>query len=173
MKRDDADQLRRDLRRILPMTASVYKANFGLFFLLSAPVIPIDIGTYVVTDWARDPVASERPVFVAILAIVQLAATLIASLAIVAAAGSIVTLRPVGIVQAYSLALDRFATAWWASLRACLHVLLFAVTVMGIPWAVQRAVRWMFIEQSVILEGTNARHTLSQSAAVIGGPHSW
>ena len=45
------------------------------------------------------------------------------------------------------------------------------LTVVGIPWAVQRSVRWYFLSQAVMLEHKTAKEALSASADVVAG--SW
>ena len=69
----------------------------------------------------------------------------------------------------YDAAFERVWTLFGAILRAAGIALLFAITIIGIPWAIQRMVRWLFIEQAVILDGVTASEALGRSAAAVEG----
>lgn len=49
------------------------------------------------------------------------------------------------------------------------HVVLLFLTIVGIPWAVRQAVRWVFIPQVVVFEGLRARDALQRSAELVRG----
>jgi hypothetical protein len=55
---------------------------------------------------------------------------------------------------------------------ALLLVLLLLVTVIGIPYAVKKAVDWAFVQQAAGFEGLRGRAALSGSSAVVRG-HWW
>ena len=93
--------------------------------------------------------------------------------------------------RAYGVVLTRFWTLVGAFLRAAIVVLPFLaffsvsvasylgapallalaglVLIIPMPWAIQRGVRWLFIHQAVILDGTSARAALSYSADAVQG----
>ena len=48
---------------------------------------------------------------------------------------------------------------------------LFFITIIGIPWAIQRLVRWLFVQQTIMLENATPEEALSRSASVVIG--SW
>jgi hypothetical protein len=147
----------------------MYRGRLGFFLAIAAVAIPVDIATAVVGEWAADPADGERQVLFLLMTVVQLAFTLLVSAAIVTAAAAQTLGRDATFADAYAHALDRFSTLWWASLRVLFHVLLFAITIVGIPWAVQRFVRWLFVEQTVVLEGVNTKDALARSANVVIG----
>jgi hypothetical protein len=75
--------------------------------------------------------------------------------------------------------LDAYAAAWscaWdlfrARMLAVAIVAALAVTVVGIPWAIRRAVSWAFIEQAVLLDRQGWRDALLASEAAVRG-HWW
>jgi hypothetical protein len=51
-------------------------------------------------------------------------------------------------------------------------VLLLTISVIGIPWAVNRSVRWMFASQAAVLSGIRGKTALDDSAAAVRG-HWW
>lgn len=169
MNRDEYGKFKQGLSGILSATWHMYTGHFALFFALSAVTIPVDIATSALAIWALDPTNSEGQVFWVLMTIVQYAFALLASAAIVSAAAKDLGGQPIGFAAAYANALDRFGTLWWSSLRVVFHVLLYAVTIIGIPWAIQRLVRWFFVEQTVVIEGMNAKDSLSGSAAAVLG----
>jgi hypothetical protein len=69
-------------------------------------------------------------------------------------------------------AFARIGTLLMAILRVAFHVILFAVTIVGIPWAIQRFIRWIFVQQAVLLEGARWDEALGKSADVVSG-HWW
>ena len=71
--------------------------------------------------------------------------------------------------MSYDVAFERFWTLLGGVLRAGIIVVLLLITIIGIPWAIQRAVRWLFVEQAIIIDGSTASESLSRSAdAVLG-----
>ncbi len=56
-----------------------------------------------------------------------------------------------------------------ATLRATVIVLLLCFTIVGIPWAINRAVRWVFLAQVIMIEGLRGESVLARSAALVRG----
>ena len=71
--------------------------------------------------------------------------------------------------RAYGLVFARLWTLVGASLRLLFHILLLSITIIGVPWAIQRMVRWLFIHQAVIFDHTSAKAALSYSAHAVSG----
>jgi hypothetical protein len=59
-----------------------------------------------------------------------------------------------------------------AGLRALLITLALVVTIIGIPWAIARLVRWSWFGQAVMLDGASGSGALAASAGVVRG-HWW
>jgi hypothetical protein len=78
----------------------------------------------------------------------------------------------VGVTNAYELTFSRFRPLVGARLRAIGIIALLSVTLIGIPLAVYLGVRWTFLEQAVLFDGTNARDARRVSARVVSG-HWW
>ncbi len=160
---------RRDLNQIIEATLNLCVRNFWPLFSIAAIVIPLGIASAAFQSAIDDP--TTLTVIVLSLALLQTAANLLAVAATIAALADIDAGRPVEFSRAYDVAFERFWTLIGAVLRAAVIVLLLFITFLGIPWAIQRAIRWLFIEQAVILDRMSAGGALSSSAdAVIG---SW
>jgi hypothetical protein len=56
-----------------------------------------------------------------------------------------------------------------ASLRAAVIILLFCVTIVGIPWGIYRAVRWIFLSQVIMIEDKSGEEVLARSAELVQG----
>ncbi|MGH2615425.1 MAG: Vps62-related protein, partial [Thermomicrobiales bacterium] len=59
----------------------------------------------------------------------------------------------------------------WTVARGTLVVLALTISIVGIPWAVNRAVRWMFGSQAAVLAGIRGKTALDSSAAAVS--HRW
>ncbi len=161
-------QQRRELNEIIQTTLNLYGQNFSLFFRVAAVVIPLGIASGIFQTITNQTAAVT---IVGVIAVGQLAVNLLSSAAIIAALDDIGAGRAPDFSRAYDAAFSRFWSLAGAVLRVLFHVLLFTITIVGIPWAIQRFVRWLFVEQAIILEGAIAKEALSRSAdAVIG---SW
>jgi hypothetical protein len=157
----------RDLGQIIGDAMGLYTQNFWPLFSIAAAVIPLGIASAALQT-AIDDSAAMALVLLA-LVVLQAAVNLLAGAALIAALGDIDAGRPPEFSRAYDVAFERFWTLVGAILRAAFHILLFAITIIGIPWAIQRLVRWLFIEQAVILDQTSARAALSYSADAVAG----
>ena len=79
--------------------------------------------------------------------------------------------RRVTITSAESLdqAQQRLGIIGGAAVRSSFIVLALAITIVGIPWAVMRLVRWAFLSQAIMLEGKQGEEVLATSAALVQG----
>ena len=157
----------RDLDRIIRDAINLYRDNAGPFLSIAAVVIPLGIAAAALQARFDDPVAESLVLLPVNL--LQVAVNLLVAAALIAALGRIDSGQPAEFSHAYDVAFERFWTLAGAVLRVVFHVLLFAITIVGIPWAIQRLVRWVFAEQAVILDGRTAEEALSHSAAAVSG----
>ena len=77
--------------------------------------------------------------------------------------------RPIPVGPAYSFALGRYMAMLGASLLAGLGVLLMAITIIGIPFAIFFGVRWFFVYQTASLERCGPLAALARSSNLVGG----
>lgn len=156
----------RDLGEIIGDVFDLYSRHFLPLVIIAALSVPIGVGGALLRANGSD----SEPL-TSLLAVLEPVVALLATAALVAALAQIDEGGSPRISEAYAVAVDRFISVVGAWLRVVFHVVLFAITIIGIPWAIQRLVRWLFIEQAIILDGANAKAALSKSAdAVIG---SW
>jgi hypothetical protein len=74
--------------------------------------------------------------------------------------------------EAWQAAWKKLGSVLGASLRMLVITLLLAITLVGIPWAIARIVRWIFIPQAIMLDGATGRTALATSASLVHG-HWW
>ena len=173
---------RRDLSQIIETTFGLYARNFWPLLAIAAVVIPFGMLSAVVTE-SLEPLG-ELPddggipsgFYTALAVLVplfllQAFVGWLASLALIAAVIDVDSGQRPDFSRAYEVVFRRFWTLVGAVLRAVVIVLLLLITIIGIPWAIQRLVRWLFVQQAVILDRTSARAALSYSADAVSG--SW
>lgn len=74
--------------------------------------------------------------------------------------------------EALDRAQDNLGALVGATLRAYAIVVLFCVTLIGIPWGIYRAIRWIFLAQVIMVEGKHGQEVLARSAELVDG-HWW
>ena len=157
----------RDLGEIIQAAITIYMQNLWPLFTIAAIVIPVNIASAIFQETLDDP-ATAALVGLA-LTLLQFAVGLLAGATLIFALSEIDAGRPADFSSAYDVAFERFGRLAGAYLRVLFHVTLFAITIVGIPWAIQRLVRWSFVQQAVILDDTSAQAALSYSADAVAG----
>ncbi len=158
----------RDLGQIIDTSIKLYSQNFSVLFSIAALVIPLGIAAGIFQT-ISDEVAGS--IITSLISLGQAAVNLLAGSAIIVAINDKDEGRSAEFGRSYDAAFGRIGTLVMALLRAAFHVVLFAITIVGIPWAIQRAVRWVFIQQTVMIEGATWDQALGKSADVVIG--SW
>ena len=158
---------RRDLSEIIQAAFNLYQQNFAPLFLIAAAVIPLGVASAALQGAVED--SAGAAIAVAGIAILQVGVNLLAGAAIITGLLTIDRSQEPTFSTAYDVAFERFWTLLGGVLRAGIIVVLLLITIIGIPWAIQRAVRWLFVEQAIIIDGTTAGESLSRSAAAVEG----
>lgn len=158
----------RDLSRIVEDSLGLCSQHGWRLLAIAAVLIPLNLAEVGVLESIDDPEAAFVQL---VLAPLDLVVSILVSAALVAGLVDVDAGGKAGFTQAYSQALEHLWILLAASLRAFFHVFLFAITIIGIPWAIQRIVRWLFVVQAVMLDGTTGKEALSQSANAVEG--SW
>jgi hypothetical protein len=96
------------------------------------------------------------------------AQALVAAIVIVVAREALRS-REVGFVQALRGVRERFWRVVGAQLLATLGVLLLALTVIGLPWAIWKLVGWSFVQQEVIFTDKGFREAFRASSELVRG----
>ena len=159
----------RSLNEIIEAALNIYGQNFQPLFLIAAVVVPLGVAGAVFQNTIDDDAASLAILLA--LSVAQIVVNLLAGAALIVALADIDGGRPAEFSRAYDVAFEKVGTLVQAIVRVMFHVGLFAITIIGIPWAIQRAVRWLFIQQAIILDQAEAEAALSTSAAAVRG--SW
>ena len=109
------------------------------------------------------------PVFflAGILLIVTWLASIIMNGALIYGVSGRVLERTISVGRAYSFAVGRFGAMLGASFLAGLGVLLMAITLVGIPFAIFFAVRWFFVFQTAALERCSPTAALARSSDLV------
>ena len=157
----------RDLGQIIEVTFEIFTQNFMPLLTIAAVVVPIGIASGVLQEAIDDPAAAALVVLA--LVVLQFVASLLALAALIVALSDIDAGRGVDFSRAYDAVFARFWTVIGAALRAIVVVVLLAITLIGLPFALYLGIRWLFIQQAVILDGTSAKAALSYSADAVSG----
>jgi hypothetical protein len=77
--------------------------------------------------------------------------------------------KPIAPSEALDRAQDNLGALIGATLRAAVIVFLFCITIVGIPWGIYRAIRWVFLSQVIMIEGLSGEDVLARSAELVQG----
>jgi hypothetical protein len=80
--------------------------------------------------------------------------------------------RPTGYVTAFRDMVDRFWRVVGGQILATLLVLLMALTVIGIPFAIWKYVEWQFVQQEIMFKDKRLREAFRGSTQLVRG-HWW
>ena len=160
---------RRELGQIIDAAGKLYVGNFWPLFRIAWVVMPLGLASSVFQASIKNGVARE--VVVDALLVGQLAVSALVAAAIISGLGAIDAGQPVDFSRAYDAAFERVGTLLGATARVLFHVFLFVATIIGLPWAVQRLVRWLFTVQAIMIDGADWKDALSVSARAVEG--SW
>jgi hypothetical protein len=118
------------------------------------------------TGWSEDSAELEG-----ILGVVSLLTRgvllVIVTPAVVQAVGDIVDGRPPGVRRAFRQGFARIPDLVWTLARGWLIVLGLTISIIGLPWAANRSVRWMFGAQAAVLGGIRGKTALDDSSAAV------
>jgi hypothetical protein len=160
---------RRDLGQIIDTTIKIYSQHFAVLFSLAALVIPLSIAGAIFQEAADDESVSLG--VTSLITLAQAVVSLLAGSAVILAISDVDEGKPPEFGRSLDAAIARIGTLLMAILRVAFHVILFAITIIGIPWGIQRWIRWIFVQQTVLLEDARWDEALSKSADVVIG--SW
>ena len=160
---------RRDLRQIIRDALQLYAEHFLPLFSIAAVVIPLSIASAIFAARLNNDAVGIA--IINMLAAGQLLVAILVGAALIVALDDLDSGRPPEFGRAFDAAFARFGTLLAALLRVLFHFAFFAITIVGIPWAIQRLIRWTFVQQAVMLDGANAKDSLSRSAEAVSG--SW
>jgi hypothetical protein len=172
---------RRAAGQIVRTTARVRRAEPGTFLLLGLLVIPamlaaaglqaLLLDVLGMREWLGDRGWGGLRALIA-LVLVLLAVGVgyaFCSAAITSAMALIGRGAPVGVGASVENLRGRGWSAVGGTLGTLVVCVVLAVTVIGIPFAAWLFVRWLFLQEAIILRGLGLRDALRQSAALVRG----
>jgi hypothetical protein len=149
----------------------------GIGGILVAAPLAVSILQYLLAtnpDFAElTQLSEDSPVLQGILGAVSLLTRglllVIVTPAVVQAVGDIVEGRSPGVRRSFREGFARIPDLVWTLARGGLIVLALTVSIIGLPWAVNRSVRWMFGSQAAVLGGIRGKTALDDSATAVRG----
>jgi hypothetical protein len=173
---------RRRFGQILRTATGIYRANGALMIAIALAFIPAGFvasglqsllfrfsPVESLLDVVDAPRVAEVTFAIGLGASVFGLAYVIVVAAVIAAVREIEAGRAISPLRAYRVVIEHVGALLRARLRAVGIVLGLTLTVVGIPWAIWQSVRWLFIEQAVLLDGATAQEAPRRSAAAVRG----
>jgi hypothetical protein len=160
-------------RRRVPVAqqsaVSLYARNLVVFVGIGAVFIPIGIVASLVNSIHVDVGGLEINLSLLLGGLPLLVAFVVVNAAVaVVLRGLDAGLRPT--------ALDGYRAVWthlrallWARVKALGIVSLLLISVVGIPFAIIRMIRWLFVEQAIMIDDADSQTALAASARVVKG----
>jgi hypothetical protein len=175
-------QQRRRFGQLLIASAAVYRQHWGLMISLGALLIPLGIMTAAIHvalslvppfDPWLDLFGSDILARLAIaLAVGSLELSIGYAIVLAGVTGALRSIQDRGASTVEGALAALFPRLWTVVRARTLAIVVTvgaALTVIGIPLAVNRSVAWTFVEQAVILDDRAARDSMRSSAALVRG----
>lgn len=167
---------------ILAAAWRVYTRHFVTFLLIGAVLILVGLLTsllhyLIVTNPPMERVvgATEgEPVLsmtvgLTVSNLQHLISLIFVSPAVIAAVADIQQGRQPSVRRAYAAVWTHLRSLLRAGVRAFAIVTLLTLTIVGIPWAIARVIRWTFIGQAVVIDGASGTEAAAVSAGHVAG----
>jgi len=167
---------------ILAAAWRVYTRHVGTFLRIGALIIPVGLLAnlfhyLVVTNPPVEEVvgATEGAPLLSLLAglivgnLQHLASLIFVAPAVIEAVADIQQGRQPSVQRAYAAVMRDLRALLLAGVRAFIIVAALALTIVGLPWAIERAVRWSFISQAIVIDDASAANAPAISAGHMAG----
>lgn len=177
----DRLQERRALGQILHADVRLYARHWRAFALIGLSAIPV-VGGLTLLSWLIaggetgrqiDDSAGLSGLHVAIgeaiQGIGQPLAQVIMAAATIVAMRQLVALGRTGFGGAYREMLRRFWRVVGAQLLAIVAVFAMAITIVGLPFAVWKFIRWQFVQQEILFNDRSIRDAFRASSELVKG----
>jgi hypothetical protein len=157
----------RKLSELISAAFDFYVASPATLFIIATPAVLITLLTAVLSSLTSSDLANSLLSLLTLplgFVVYQLIAA-----GIVAALLEIDAGRSVAPGAAFNTATARLDELVGAAFRSTVIIFLFFITIVGIPWAIVRAVRWAFISQAIMIDGQTSATALDYSASFVRG----
>jgi hypothetical protein len=148
---------------------SLYRHHLGVFLGIGAIFIPIGIvaALFNTIHLALGDVDINLSLLLGGLPL--LAAFVVVNAAVARALRELDAGRRPAAWDSYRAVWTHLRTLVWARLKVLGIVSLLAISVIGIPFAVIRMIRWLFVEQAIMIDEAGSQTALAVSAGVVQG----
>jgi hypothetical protein len=160
----------------------LYRSHWRVFAALGVVLIPVGLaanavqsvfvdhppGKQILDALDRGPGAQFATVLT-IGGLQQALNLLLIGPAVIVAVGEIRAGRVPSFGSSYRVVFRRFKPVVLAVAGSLLIVFALALSVVGIPWAISRAIRWLFVSQAVLLDNAGPRAALTLSSRAVAG----
>lgn len=89
--------------------------------------------------------------------------------AVVRLAAEAILGRPLDVGEAYRAAISRTLSFIWVGILIGIPVVLLALTIIGIPFAIYLGLGWSLTYQAIMIEGLRGRDAMRRSSFLVGG----
>lgn len=155
-----------------PSAVTLYQRHLGVFLAIGAIFIPIGIAI----AWLNDALQVSIGGIVLALSVFGslplFGAFVVVNAAVAAALKELEAGRHPNALGAYRAVWTHGRALLWATIKAGAAFSLLAITIVGLPFAIDRIVRWLFLGQAIVLDGADSRTALKMSARAVRG-HWW
>ena len=159
---------KRNFLRLVGIAAMVEVPRFALHVLMSGTIM------YIVDRIEGINIATVATVSQPIIAVIMgIVAYPLMGGAMIHAISEQSLKQTIGIGRSYRFAWRRLRTMIVAEILVVLAIVGIAITVIGIPFVIYLALRWIFVGQSILLEGVGSRDALSRSSDLVRGNWWW
>jgi len=158
----------RDLGAIIGDSFTLLFANWSSLAKTVAPAVLVSLAASLLAFG----VEGNDTLYTAVVLVtlpVQFVAYQLVSAAVIANLNSRDLGREIDSGDALDVAQDRFNDVVSASVRATAIAFALGVTIVGIPWAIKRLVKWAFVIQSIIVDGQAGEPSLAYSESLVLG----
>ena len=156
-----------DLSQIINGSVRIYRLHFAEFLAIAAVTLPVSVVAAIVVSFIKDE-AVATGVSVALL-VPGVAVALVAQAAIIRAVADVGDDVPPDFNFVYGRVLDRLGTLFVTALRIIVIFAALCVTIVGIPFAIYLAVRWVFFAQAIMIEGEGSNEATELSGRLVQG----
>ena len=159
----------------------VYRPHLRVFAGIGGITVPATLVVSVVQYLlANDPrfsawtgLSEDSPELLAALSGVSLLQQallfLVVTPAVIVAVGEIARGQTPTVRRSLRVGITRAGALIWTFLRGTVVLVLLLVSIIGIPWAINRSVRWLFSLPATVLEGVRGKEALDISSAAVKG----
>ncbi len=168
--------------QILRASGRLYRGNWPMFVAVGVIFIPISlaamaaqwllfhltpIGAFVALDGRRGAITTVLALLIGNVG--ATCASVITTAAVAAALSELDAGRNIGGKEAYRAAFRHLRALAGGFIRQLGMLLLLTITVIGIPFAIHRFIRWSLFTQTCVLEERSARESLRSSSELVRG----